>query len=245
MPTVIAPGEVPEVGVRVIQLADALADHGTLDGLARLICRLDDPPAASEKARLDGETVIAGVEAPCANTSRIRLFWASAKKTFPELSTATPRGLFRDAETAGPPSPEKPAAPLPASVVTMPPADTFRIRLLQVSPMKMFPDASMAIAEGVHNDAEVAGPPSPEKPAIQLPATVAIAPSEVTFRIRLFPVSAIKRSPAAFTATPLGNNDADVAGPLSPGPLVPPPATVVMMPLADTFRIRRLLVSAI
>ena len=184
MPTVIAPGEVPEVGVRVIQLADALADHGTLDGLARLICWLDDPPAASEKARLDGETVIAGVEAPCANTSRIRLFWASAKKTFPELSTATPRGLFMDAETAGPPSPEKPAAPLPASVVMMPPADTFRIRLLKVSAMKRFPAASTATPLGSFNDAEVAGPPSPEKPSTPLPATVVMMPLTETFRIR-------------------------------------------------------------
>jgi len=48
-------------------------------------------------------------------------------------------------------------------VVMMPLADTFLIRLLRLSAMKMFAGASTATAEGHHNDPEVAGPPSPNK----------------------------------------------------------------------------------
>jgi hypothetical protein len=43
-------------------------------------------------------------------------------------------GLLSDALVATPPSPEKPAAPLPTTVVIVPP-DTLRIRLLPLSAM--------------------------------------------------------------------------------------------------------------
>jgi hypothetical protein len=80
-------------------------------------------------------------------------------KRFLEASTATPLMLFNDAEVAGPPSPEKPRDPLPATVVMMPSAVTFRI--LNDSAMKRFPEASTATPEGLLIIAEVAGPPSP------------------------------------------------------------------------------------
>jgi hypothetical protein len=119
--------------------------------------------------------------------------------------------------------------------------ETFRIRLLPESGMKRSPEASTATPPGPNNDAEVALPPSPEKPAVPLPATVVMMPLADTFWIR-FARLAMKRFPEASTATPWGKyKDAEVAGPPSPGALVPPPATVVMMPLADTFRIRSLL----
>ena len=59
--------------------------------------------------------------------------------------------------------------PLPATVVMMPLADTFRIRPLKESAIKRFPEASTATPTGLHSDAAVAGPPSPEKPGIHCP----------------------------------------------------------------------------
>ena len=66
----------------------------------------------------------------------------------PLLSTATPEGLLIWALVAGPPSPLKPAVPLPATVAMFPgwivtpatvialdPVFTTRIRLLLESPM--------------------------------------------------------------------------------------------------------------
>ena len=62
----------------------------------------------------------------------------------------------------------------------------------------------------------MAGPLSPPKPCVPLPATVVITPFE-TLRMRLFIKSAMKRSPAESTVTPEGRyNWALVAGPLSP-----------------------------
>jgi hypothetical protein len=73
--------------------------------------------------------------------------------------------------------------PSPATVVMMPlGAATFRIRLFPVSVTKRFPEASTATPWGMYNDAEVAGPPSPEKPlhggehAPTVPATVVMMP---------------------------------------------------------------------
>src|ERR1035437_49867 len=48
-----------------------------------------------------------------------QLIW-SEMYTFPAESTATPVGLFSDAEVARPPSPPNPAVPVPATVVTVP-----------------------------------------------------------------------------------------------------------------------------
>ncbi len=86
-----------------------------------------------------------------------------------------------------------------------------------------------------------------------VPATVVITPLGVTSRIRLSPVSAMKTSPLASTATPSGSSRrALVAGPPSPqtdGPVgspqfAPVPATVVMTPLGVISRTRPSNVSA-
>jgi energy-converting hydrogenase Eha subunit A len=61
--TEIVPTPVPAAGVRVIQLADVLALQAALPAAAvTVICRLDEPPAASENVRLSGETVREGPE---------------------------------------------------------------------------------------------------------------------------------------------------------------------------------------
>jgi hypothetical protein len=66
-----------------------------------------------------------------ASIRRTRLLEASAMKTFPSGSTATPVGLLIRAETAAAPSPEYPATPVPATVVMAPvPASTRRTRAL-------------------------------------------------------------------------------------------------------------------
>ena len=74
---------------------------------------------------------------------------------------------------------------MPAMVLIVPPGVTFRMRLLARSEMYRFPEASTARPFGVFNDADVAGPPSPEKPWVPLPATVEIIPLGDTLRTRL------------------------------------------------------------
>ena len=64
---------------------------------------------------------------------RMRLFDASATKTVPVESTATPRGALNAALAAGPSVKE--AVPLPANVATNPMGEIFRIRLLRTSAM--------------------------------------------------------------------------------------------------------------
>ena len=53
-------------------------------------------------------------------TRRMSPLRESAMNTLPEESTATPVGVFNVAAVAGPPSPEEPAVPVPASVVMIP-----------------------------------------------------------------------------------------------------------------------------
>src|ERR1039458_10792773 len=116
-------------------------------------------------------------------------------KRFPDPSTRTPFGWFKDAEIAGPGIPAKLAIPLPAKVEMMPLADTFRIRWFSVSAMKRFPAESAQTPVAEFNDAKFAGPPSPAKRKEPLPATVEMMPLAETFRIRSLRESAIKRFP--------------------------------------------------
>ena len=88
------------------------------------------------------------------------------------------------AAVADPPSPEYPAVPLPATVVIVPPADTLRMRWLPTSTIRKPPSGVGAIPKGIERFAEVAGPPSPLKPCVPLPAIVVITPDGETFRTR-------------------------------------------------------------
>ena len=69
------------------------------------------------------------------STIRTRLLPRSATKRSPPAFRTTPAGLLRRASTAGPPSPEKPAAPLPTMVLMTPAPLTRRTRLLFWSAM--------------------------------------------------------------------------------------------------------------
>src|SRR5215831_7185702 len=83
---------------------------------------------------------------------------------------------------AGPVAPEDDATPVPAIVEIIPP-ETLRTRLFQLSAIYRFPELSTARPCGRYNWAEEAGPPSPEKPEVPVPATVVIMSPE-TFRTR-------------------------------------------------------------
>src|SRR6266404_3614358 len=77
---------------------------------------------------------------------------------------------------AGPPSPENELLPDPATVVMVPSGLMRRTRALPTSAMKRLPAVSAARPRGSLSRALAAGPPSPEKPAWPVPATVRIVP---------------------------------------------------------------------
>jgi hypothetical protein len=70
---------------------------------------------------------------PSGATRRTRWFTISAINTFPSRSIATCRGVFNDASFAGPPSPENPGRPFPATTNKTPSARTRITMLLSVS----------------------------------------------------------------------------------------------------------------
>ena len=92
-----------------------------------------------------------------------------------------------DALVAGPPSPEKPSEPLPATVVTTPLGVTFRI--LKEFATNIFPAESTEIPVGSLKGAFT---------------KVVIFPFGSTFRIRLFQESAMYRLPDPSRANPSG-----------------------------------------
>ena len=95
------------------------------------------------------------------------------------------------------PSPEKPVAPSPATVVIMPmEASTQRTRLLSVSAINRLPSLSRTMPQGKLRLAPVANPPSPEKPFIPFPTTVVMMPEDASTRqIRELSLSAMNRLP--------------------------------------------------
>src|ERR1035438_3963196 len=156
----------------------------------------------------------------------MRPLYVSAMYRLPAASKAMPEGLYSPALVAGPVSPLKPPVPFPATVVITP-LETLRMRLLPESAIYRSPAESTTTPEGWFSWAPVAGPSSPLKPWVSLPAAVVIIPFE-TLRMALTIGSAMYRVPAESTATLEGaNNSAPVAGPSS-YPEVPPPATVVI-----------------
>jgi hypothetical protein len=86
------------------------------------------------------------------------------------------RGPSNWAAVAGPPSPEKPATPVPATVVIVPVGSIRRMRSLPESAMYSSPDGAAYTAFGSWSWAAVAGPPSPPAPGVPLPATVVMIP---------------------------------------------------------------------
>src|SRR6516165_9706379 len=124
-------------------------------------------------------------------TLRTRLLPESAMYRLPAESTPTLKlveAKFNWALVAGPLSPLKPAVPFPATVVITP-FETSRMRLLPESAMYTLPAEStptLKLWKSLFNWALVAGPLSPLKPAVPLPATVVITPLE-TLRMTWLP----------------------------------------------------------
>ena len=203
--------------------------------------------------------------------SRTRLFWVSETNKLSWASMSRPRGQFRMALTAGPPSPEIfsaepgthkaafPLGPFPATVeIFLVVTSILRTRLSCASTKNIFPLESTTIPRGSLRLASVAGPPSPQGNGVGLPhcapvpAMVVIVPS-TTCRIRWSPESATSRVPEGSTVTVRGTEmEALVAGPLSPhvscgcGHGIPLPTSVEMTwVVAFTSRIRLFDVSTI
>src|SRR3990172_715791 len=98
--------------------------------------------------------------------------------TLPLPSTATPYGLFSLALVAAAPSPENPLIPVQAIVLINPvPASTRRIRWLKVSAIYTLPLPSTPTPNGEYSWAPVAAKPSPENPAVPVPAMVLMSPA--------------------------------------------------------------------
>ena len=106
---------------------------------------------------------------PLGETLRMRWLSVSAMNRLPAPSIARPPGSFSCALVAGPPSPEKPFVPSPATVVMIPAGKTLRMRLLPVSAMNRLPAPSTATPWRLLSCALVAGPPSPESPSCHCP----------------------------------------------------------------------------
>ena len=204
------------------------------------------------------------------STTRTTAFMLSAiNSRFPD--TAIPVGNASTAFVAAPPSPEKmdgqggsaPKHPLPAMVL-MDRDVTDRTRLLELSVTYTVPAASIASPDGLHNRADVGGPPSPlnpQAPNDSAATTELMMPvASVTRRMRLPPDSARSTSPTVSTSTAEGpHKNALVAGPPSPfpwessrragvsasnvsvaEPVVPVPASVEIRPEESTARMRLL-----
>src|SRR4051794_9198434 len=202
-------------------------------------------PQPPEKARppLPATVVIV----PAGDTRRTRWLLTSAITTPPSGVTATAAGESSWAVVAGPPSPEKPGVPVPATVVIVPAGVTRRTRPLPASAITKPPSGVPATASTEASWAAGAGPPPPEGPGGPVPATVVMVPAGDTRRTRRLPESAIRKPPSAVAATASGAlSAAAVAAPPSPeNPGVPVPAAVVIVPAADTRRPRALSRSAI
>jgi hypothetical protein len=99
----------------------------------------------------------------------------------PLLSTAIPKWPLNAgsnaALVAGPPSPEKPLVPFPATVLRTPAVFTLRILRLPASTINRLPFLSAARPFGEEIWAPIAGPLSPEKPSVPLPTIVLIVPA--------------------------------------------------------------------
>jgi hypothetical protein len=114
----------------------------------------------------------------------------------PVRSTATARGPFSAARTAGPPSPSVARWPVPTMVLMLPVARSrHRTRSSLTSAISSWP-LRTAIPFGSRTCARSPGPPSPEKPGVPVPAAVVMTPDFASARrIRAFSPSTMNRLP--------------------------------------------------
>src|SRR3989441_1355182 len=163
--------------------------------------------------------------------------------TWASLEVKPPAGTVavRRTPSAGPPSPEKPAGPVPTRVRMTPvAASTLRTRCREESAISRSLPGRTMTWRGLHRRARVAACPSPLKPQPPVPATVVITSSAspvmpgaepaATRRTRWLPRSAKYRRPEASKAMRQGSLIcAAEAGPPSPAKPGTVPATEVMV----------------
>ena len=85
---------------------------------------------------------------------------------------AKPNGAYNVAAAAGPPSPAKPATPLPAMVKITPAGVILCTVLFELSAKSKLPAESTTILSVLETSALAAWPPAPLNPTVPLPAMV-------------------------------------------------------------------------
>jgi hypothetical protein len=152
----------------------------------------------------------------------------------PEAVTAMPSGALNAARVPMPSA--NPAVPLPARVLSCPPA-TMRMAWFRLSEMYSAPLASMARPMGLLSRALSRGPLT--NPAVPLPAKVPVVPLGHTWRMAWLSPPARKRMPEG-ARTPwrgwLKRTALGVAASAYPGVTVPGPASVLTAPPGVTAR---------
>ena len=119
----------------------------------------------------------------------------------------------------------------------MPPVFTLQISCSCTSAIYRLPLLSLVMRKGAPSCAAVAGPPLPVNPMPPLPTAVLMMPAVFTLRTTALYQSVMYRLPFVSTTASIGLlRVAAVAGPPSPVyPVVPVPATVLMIPDVFTF----------
>src|SRR4029077_11663787 len=117
-----------------------------------------------------------------------RTIWllVSPTKMLLDESSKTPQGLLSTTPEGAMPlnNVGTVGLPLPATVLILPPTVNSRTRSLLRSAIRNFvAPVTAATPWGLKSSALVAEPPSPEKPAVPLPATVLMSPPTVNWRI--------------------------------------------------------------
>src|ERR1039457_2883627 len=197
-------------------------------------------PEAAEPAKI--------FTSPVAFTSsRTMQLAESEMKTLPDGSTNTSIGSLNTTLCGRTPirSVGKVGLPFPATVLILPPTVNWRTRFFTLSATYMLPELANATACGPERQALVAKPPSPQNPAVPLPAIVLMLPPMANWRTQLCVESEkVTVVPAPWTATPWYCRPivVRVATPVGqPVPAVPVPAMVLMIRVeAVTSRIRQL-----
>ena len=163
---------------------------------------------------------------------RKRVLTKSATITFPLAASERWDGPLNAALVPAPSV--QVAAPLPASVDTVPLEETSLIRWLSFSPTSTSPKSFTATPIGSQNVAETVPTPLAKGVELPVPARVETVPKGVIFRMRWFPESATYTTPAESIAMPCGYEKRARAPEPSAQAAVPLPAKVVVTPATVT-----------
>src|SRR5690606_1237552 len=159
--------------IAVVSAADDGADVARNFGITR-----SGVAAASQERTATGKSEYANYADHYFATFKIRLLRVSMTKRFPWVSNATPKGRRSCVSVAGRPSSSlSPSSPVPTTV-RMTPLSRLMARTapLSVSAKYRSPSGPISRSWGLLICASMAGPSSPLKPAVPVPASVSIMP---------------------------------------------------------------------